>query len=53
MGENIANKATHKGLIAKIYKLFMELNTKETDNPAKKRDGRAIEIFQVSPKKTY
>ena len=23
VGENIANKATHKGLIAKIYKLFM------------------------------
>ena len=36
MGEIIANETTDKGVIFKIYKQLMELNTRKTNNTVKK-----------------
>ena len=40
-----ANETTDKGLISKLNKQFMQLNTRKTNNPIKKMDERHKQTF--------
>ena len=41
----IANEATNKELISKIYKQLMQLNSRKINNPIKKMGQRTRQIF--------
>ena len=47
----IANEATDKQLISKIYKQLMQLNSRKNKRPNQKIGQRAKQ--DISPKKTY
>ena len=41
----IANEATDKGLISKIYKQLLQLNTRKINDPSKKMGQRTKQTF--------
>ena len=41
----IANEATEKGLISKIYKQLLKLNSRKINDPVKKMGQRAKQTF--------
>ena len=41
----IANEVTDKGLILKIYKQLLQLNSRKINDPIKKMDQRAKQTF--------
>ena len=43
--EVIANEATDKGLISKIYKQHIQLNIRKTNSPIKKMSRRLKQLF--------
>ena len=47
----IANEATDKALISKIYKQLLQLNSRKINDPIKKMGQRTKQAF--SPKKTH
>ena len=45
MGEHNNNGTTDKGLISKIYKQFIQLNARKTNNPTKTWGKRPKQTF--------